>query len=350
MFDFNEPSGKNNCNEFRELFSLWLDGEISGDESSILEGHLLICESCRQELELWKSISQTLREDMFSGEPSTDFCAGVMNRLRKEAGDEIKQKSRPGIFHKLRSPAAAAAAAVMLFASSWGVNVALNTEKPKTEIAVNQPSQNNVDKNPVQTEPENTVRPENPERTADPGTNGGSSNEGNNAVSPRLAVQPSSPKPPAEALENNAVLLNSHRDILSTILKVTTPNVADNTNNALEMASRLGGSGQVLTSQKRSSGELAIVRIAVPRESGRSLVTQLSGLGGIIDRADEKRDVTASYTEARNRLSEIQTRISSGAAPDERSQLEAEASGLKRQIESWDKELGSYAIILWLEQ
>jgi len=339
--DFNEPSGKNNCDEFRELFSPWLDGEISGDESSILEGHLLICASCRRELGLWKSISQTLREDMFSGEPSTDFCAGVMNRLRKEAGDEIKRKSRPGIFHKLRSPAAAAAAAVMLFAGSWGVNVALNAEKPQTEIAVNQPSQNNADKNPVQTEPENTVRPENPERTADPETTGGLSNE---------AAQPASPEPPAKAPENNAVLLNSHRDILSTILKVSTANVADNTNNALEMASRLGGSGQVLTSQKRSGGELAIIRIAVPRESGKNLVGQLSGLGGVIDRADEKRDVTASYTEARNRLNEIQTRISSGAAPDERSQLEAEASGLKRQIESWDNELGSYAIILWLEQ
>jgi len=161
------------------------------------------------------------------------------------------------------------------------------------------------------------------------------------------SVQPVAPKTGIQV--GDAVLLNSHRDILSTILKVNTPNVADNTNNALEMASRLGGSGQVLTSQKRSSGELAIVRIAVPRENGRNLVTQLSGLGGIIDRADEKRDVTASYTEARNRLSEIQIR-SSGAAPEEKSQLEAEASGLKRQIESWDKELGSYAIILWLEQ
>jgi len=90
--------------------------------------------------------------------------------------------------------------------------------------------------------------------------------------------------------------------------------------------------------------------MTVPRSSGSTLVSQLSGLGGIIERSDNKTDITSDYNTALNRLNDIQATIDSGIDADEKSRLESEASVLKRQLDKWDKEMASYAVILWMEQ
>ncbi|MFZ5647416.1 MAG: anti-sigma factor family protein [Bacillota bacterium] len=343
--------GMSVCDQMRELFSPWLDGEISVEESHDLEGHLLTCDSCRQELDLWKKISETLRGDLIEGEPSPNFCSGVMSRLRQETGEP---RSLPGrkLFTRWRAPAAAAAAAVMLFAGSWGAHVALNPEKPKTEIVINQPDPGTVIQpgTPDRTAPEKMVQPQNTDRVTDTGTPVAEPETGNTGSNSGSVAEPAPTKSLAGNQLGDVALLNSNRDILSTILKLSASNTANATAAALDMAAGMGGGGQVLTTQKNGSGDLAIIRLVVPRESGKGLAAQLSGLGGIIDRTDEKKDISASYIEAGNRLKEIQARISAGVSPGERSQLEAEASGLKRQIESWNKDLGSYVIILWVEQ
>ncbi|MFZ5652532.1 MAG: anti-sigma factor family protein [Bacillota bacterium] len=344
--------GAGRCEAVRELFSPWLDSEISGEEKDLLEGHLLICEHCRRELEIWKSISATLKDDLYSGGPSPDFSAGVMARLRLETVHEAKPMPKFAIINKLRAPAAAAAAAVMIFAGSWGVHVALSPEKPKTEIVINQPSGNNDSgtDNRVDPVPENTPRPEGPERLDNAGTpvaEPGGNNTGPNSES---AAQPNAIKPLNAARVNDVVLLETNKDILSTILKVSVSNVPDAAGTAINIAGVMGGGGQLLSSQKVNGSEVAILRLTVPRDDGLSLVARLSGLGGVIDRADERRNIASSYTEAANRLNEIQGMLEAGAGLSEKSRLEAEASGLKRQIESWNNELKSYVVILWIQK
>lgn len=345
-----EYGGAGRCEAVGELFSPWLDGEISGEEKELLEGHLLICEHCRQELEIWKSISATLKDDLYTGEPSPDFTAGVMNRLRLETVPEAKP--RPAFINKLRAPAAAAAAAVMLFAGSWGVHVALSPEKPRTEIVINQPSGNNDSGtyNPVDAGPENNPQPGVPERqdsTVTPVVGNGDNNTGTDSES---AVQPHAIKPPNAVRVNDVVLLDINKEILSTIVKVSAASVSDAAGAAINIAGVMGGGGQVLSSQKVNGSEVAILRLSVPRDEGQSLAARLSGLGRVIDRADERRNIATSYTEAANRLNEIQRMLEAGAGLSEKSRLEAEASGLKRQIESWNNELKSYVVILWIQK
>lgn len=330
------------CQEVRELFSPFLDGEISSGKHDLLTGHLQVCEACRQEFELWKDISEALRTETFSEEPSADFCSGVISRLRKENEKEVATFTPRRLFRSWRAPAAAAAAAVMLFAGSWGINVALKDNPGNPGIVAVQPG--NPGETVVNTPPETTVEPGESNVTTNPAAPVEKPKDNGAEVKP---VQ----TPPAATGNNvnNTVLLNSNRGILSTILKISTTSPEATKDIAIRMATGLGGSGQVLSSQKKADGDLTIIRMTVSRHNGTALLAQLSGLGGILDRADEKRDITTEYTTAVNRLNEIQASLNAGIDGSQRNQLEAEASGLKRQIETWDKELNSYVVILWLE-
>ncbi|MHB8985847.1 MAG: anti-sigma factor family protein [Eubacteriales bacterium] len=347
------------CDQIRDLFSPWLDNEISGKEKDLVAGHLLTCDSCREEKDLWKRISETLKSDIISGEPSPDFCAGVISKIHKEIHNNEEIKAWPGrrLLHIWRGPAAAAAVAVMLFAGSWGVKVALYPERPT--VAINQPSPNFVTEDNFMVQPEKITQPDSTDRMSESGTAGGVPNTVNTAGDPRRIGQPDPVQPNQggnsgsginTGATDSTVLLSTNRDVLSTILWISTANAADKAAKALDIASRLGGGGQVLSTQRINGIDLTIIRITVPRESGGNLTAQLSGLDRVIDRSDERKDISASYTEYVNRLKDIQARTGVGINSDEKSQLAAEASGLKRQIESWNQDLGSYVVILRLEQ
>lgn len=330
------------CYEARELFSPFLDGEASSEEHDLLTGHLLFCEECRQEFELWRKISESLKLESVDEEPPADFSSRIVSRLN----DEQRVRTFPGVRipHSWRVPAAAAAAAVMLFAGSWGVGVALKDPGQKPELIANYKTGENVSKTGADQsgQTDNRTGDSSPAAPADaPKSNVGE-------------VKPAAPAATATAhtgsTANNTALLNSNKSIASTILKISTNNPANSQDLALGMASGLGGGGQILDSQKRAGGDLIIIRMTVSRNSGPTLVTQLSGLGGILDRSDNKADITSDYNTALNRLADIQATVDSGIDAGENNRLASEASVLKRQIEKWDKEMESYAVILWLEQ
>lgn len=334
----------NSCDEMQEMFSSLLDGEIAGDDKARLEEHLLHCNTCEMEYQLWHQIAQTLRNDIVNEEPSSDFTAKVMQKIQEEA------KPKRWIPGSLRTPAAAAAAAVMLFAGSWGVNVALqNDNLPGATNA--KPGNGFTDKiarviykdNAETDKVAPTVKPGNSDNPQV------AQNEPKNRNSEEKTV-PSTTPDTVQTLRNPVLLNVAQQDVLSTILKLSVSNTADAKSTATSLATNLGGSAQVLTTQPKGAGELIIMRVTVPRSAGKHMVSQLSGLGAVIDRTDERKDISDGYSRAVNRLNEIQGRINANISAQERDQLEAEASGLNRQIESWNKEAGAYGIILWLEK
>lgn len=327
------------CSQVREMFSPWLDGEISSEESNFLTGHLQSCEACRQEFDLWKKISATLRENIFDCEPSPEFCAGVIKRLQEEKITEIKSGRR--IPRGWKVPAAAAAAAMMIFAGSWGIMPSLKPSGPNTEVVLEQG------------QPDSTIGSGESldSSTGQDGQVGPADNS--NAANRSTANNTGNPTGLAAAVPSNTykevVLLGTQREIASTILKISVSHLENAKSSALSMTTKAGGNGQLLSTQKNGDKDLVILRITVPRDNGNTLITNLSGLGQVFNRLDEKKDITTSYNEAVNKLNEIQARISAGVTASEKSQLEAEASVLKRQIEAWDKETGYHVVILWLE-
>lgn len=330
-----------NCERIRELFSSCLDAEASAEEQDLLTGHLLLCEDCRQEFDLWKKISETLRCEAAHEEPTEGFSSRVVSRL--DSDRRVRTFPWRRVFNSWRVPAAAAAAAVMLFAGSWGVGVALKGQGQETGLIAEHTQPANPGVNAETVSPQETGG-----QTVD---NQAPANQPENPAQEEKPAAPQSTAAVPERTESgNTVLLDSNKNIPSTILKIATNNPSVSRDIALEMAADNGGGGQVLDNQKKAGGELTIIRMTVPRNSGSNLVTSLTGLGGIIERSDSKADITSNYNAALNRLADIKATIEPGISADEKSRLESEASALKRQIEKWDNEIQSYTVILWLEQ
>jgi negative regulator of sigma E activity len=69
-----------NCNEVRELLSLYIDDELDENEKLLVEQHLQICEECQRELEEYKKIIQALQE-IPDEEPPLGYCKRLHDKL-----------------------------------------------------------------------------------------------------------------------------------------------------------------------------------------------------------------------------------------------------------------------------
>jgi len=342
--DTNKNTG---CEQARDLFSPFLDGELSEEERTVLDGHLRLCSECRQELDIWRKMSETLRQDnIIEEELSPGFATGVMKKLQSEAEDRYARK-----LHPWYRPVAAAAAAILIFGGSWGVRVAMNDTAPQSPVAAIEQQSPDTGKNfEIIPETGNTEQKDivDPAKPAETGTsNPGQENTGGSTVNQPADTQVAT----AETVEKseNTALLGVQCDMISTILKIKAADPAAARAKAMGMAANLSGDAQVLNNKGDggNSNSLIIIRMSVPRESRETFLSRLSGLGAQIERTDEKKDISVAYTETLNRLKEMEAKIAAGTG--DVGQMQAEASGLKKQIEMWDKEASSYVVILWLE-
>lgn len=70
------------CNEFRELLSAWLDGELSEEESAGLAEHLAVCHECSECLAEYRQISSAVSS--LAVEPPENLASGIMYRVSLE--------------------------------------------------------------------------------------------------------------------------------------------------------------------------------------------------------------------------------------------------------------------------
>lgn len=73
-----------NCEAVKKLLEAWSDGELGGDETEAVRGHLEICLSCRSEGEKLERLHDTIRKALRekAGEVRFDpFWAGLEERI-----------------------------------------------------------------------------------------------------------------------------------------------------------------------------------------------------------------------------------------------------------------------------
>lgn len=71
-----------NCNEIKDMLSLYIDGELDENEKKAIEEHLRICESCRNELEQYQKIINML-QNLIEEEPPIGYCKRLHEKLLK---------------------------------------------------------------------------------------------------------------------------------------------------------------------------------------------------------------------------------------------------------------------------
>lgn len=73
-----------NCQQARQLFSPWLDGELTDEERRAFGEHLTACRVCAAELEKLEAVTAAMRKMRVPVAPPEGFAALVTERLRRE--------------------------------------------------------------------------------------------------------------------------------------------------------------------------------------------------------------------------------------------------------------------------
>ncbi len=128
------------CKDFREQFSLYIDGMLTQRESLLLEKHIRGCKDCEKELSMLRTMinkCKTVKEK----EPPAYLRPMIMQSLRREYRDGTKK----GIKRKWLRPSLISAAAVLLVAVAvtgiipfMGANKSMRDEMASENMAAPQ--------------------------------------------------------------------------------------------------------------------------------------------------------------------------------------------------------------------
>lgn len=346
------------CDKVNLLILSHLDGTLSEYDEAILMEHVADCGACACELAARKRLSEALRAiGQEEAQAPPELCGLVMGSLQSQ-----RRKSIIWLPASWRSAIAAAAAAILLIAGvSAGFTGGLKIADIGKMIGFTTPGQ------PVNTETAGgvSVTDKAPgERTSPPGIitenlnvngvpegqqgdpadgtedgsgTGAPDSDNNNAG--KTAAEPSVNVPLA--------LLKSEMKINSTVLTVAVNDLTGARAKAVALAAGADASTQVFPEQGDGK-KVVVVRLAAGRDDAPGLVAGLSGVGSLVDRRDESRDITSIYNETMVQYYDLQSRIGTAGEADKH-QMEVQAESYRQQLDSWQNEAGKWVITLWLE-
>lgn len=357
-----------NCEQAAELFSPLIDGCIEPGEETMLRAHLESCPHCAGEYAAWQGISAVLRQAPKAACPAPDFSRSVINSIREQE----QRRSIAGRVAGWKKQLAAAAAAVFILAGSLGINAGMKGFQLASGPDENQNSgyvatggetgPNTVANNGGGTGSPEPVTPA-PDPEPEPGDNGSKGNTGNTGGEEH---EPGNNNPDratntnnnganggqnsgtsgnaAVAREPQPVLLASNMVIKSTVLKLAVNDTAQAMDRAEEIAAAAGSKTSYLGAQDTGSGTVELMRITVPKDAAVKLVNSLTGLGTVISRNDDDRNVTTQYNNLAARYNEL---VEGGGDDPEKA---AEMESMNQQLDQWTADANAYTVVLWLQQ
>ncbi|MGB4439865.1 MAG: DUF4349 domain-containing protein [Sedimentibacter sp.] len=114
-----------NCDEIKNLLSLYIDDELDEEERLLVEEHLQKCEDCQKELEEYKKIIQALK-NIPDEEPPSGYCKRLHEKLliveipKVITGDKIPKKTMSNKFRWVKYGGMAAALVLVILV--YGIN------------------------------------------------------------------------------------------------------------------------------------------------------------------------------------------------------------------------------------
>ena len=352
------------CREVYSLISEYLDDTLPLEQKESMEAHLSQCDSCQRELDFHKQIQATLRD--LSQETITapaGFSGRVTAALKLEA-----QKPRrkfawlPAAWHK----GVAAAAVFLLIVGnavyfSDDIRTALGDRisdpgdlsvvaanpldnpdvAPDESIgAVAEPISENPEDNPGAVPSENAPPESQPADVSVDQASGSQIATGQPAGSPGQEAPVQEPR----------VLLADELIAASTYLRVTTADINVGKTQAEAIAAGVGATVQTYPAQQEADGKKTmLIKITAPVDQAQALIADLSNLGKVQKRQDDRQDLSASYKETQVYYSDLVARLAKETNPAERQRLEAQIAAYKQQLSAWNEQINQQTVSLWLE-
>lgn len=337
------------CRQAASLISPRLDAALSAVDNAALEDHLAACPACRYEYELQVKISGALRSfGLEEVEAPPDMCGILMEKLRSE---------RQGVLRRLpaawRRAVAAAAAVLLLAGGSAGVTAGLKLAGHDAGMIVYAPPAGQQVDVHGNSEGTDVVPPKIIEDDNSPADVGNVNPGGGESSGQPVPGVPNAEPPKAnnQALPEGPTALLSVMRVNHTKLEVSVDNMESARAKVLEMALTAGDGSSVQTFPGKADGkQVLVMRLVVEPEGATRLISDLSGLGTVVDRQDETSDPTSPYQDTKAQYLDLQLQIQAAGDATVRQQLEYRAAGLKQQLETWESEAGKHIIMLWLEK
>lgn len=335
-----------NCRESKQLISPYLDGVLESKETLLVQLHLDGCQQCRSDYRDQARLSDLLRsmgKDIKPAPPG--FKDAVMQAVQHEASKAV----RPRLWSdwaKLpwkKAWPAVAAAVFLVFASLNGL---LPGNSGMDHIAVQDGSQS--ESTPLNTAVE-------PNQIVSPGAATDTTPE-----SPGITVKPEGPvviaeNPPADPsplqTPSTPVLLSmENRNILTTMLVMRGHEdqgpVAEQVQS---IAARYGGSVEKLGQQVKEGVSYNLFKITVDRSQDSALISRLSSLGTVIDRNEDRQDISQAYTQALEQFLSLSTRRGEARDAAEIKRLEQQIAALQKQLSEWKQKASVATVVLWVQ-
>lgn len=101
------------CDNYREMISQMLDGELSEPQKTELMTHLAVCEDCARLYDAFAFVSSSIDE---GAEPPASLRANVMNTITAGSAQPVSARKRRAVFPRLA--ALAACLAIVVFAAA----------------------------------------------------------------------------------------------------------------------------------------------------------------------------------------------------------------------------------------
>lgn len=125
-----------NCNEIKEMISLYIDDELSEEEVKKIKDHLESCDECKKEFECYNQIINILK-DLPEEEPPKGYCKRLHEKLLNTI-PQNKTAKNINVFNnkKWAKYAGIAAVFVLVFSTAILPNIRMGS-RAKSEIAQN---------------------------------------------------------------------------------------------------------------------------------------------------------------------------------------------------------------------
>ena len=194
------------CNEYEELISCMIDGELDDDIQAELHAHIETCENCKLIYRAFSGISEHMKEDM--AEAPANLASGVMDKIAPKKNGVLRL--RPW----MRVAAAAACTALViigagsLYLFSGGMSTKASPTQNENAVMAEAPDSRDFfepETDNVQATNRYEYEQDNPPDTPSPATNAGIGNYVDTQPSPTTTPASATDTLPENSMEDGVV-------------------------------------------------------------------------------------------------------------------------------------------------